>query len=332
MRPRTGIFVLAAAVFTTPSLARADGDPAKLQAAAEEFDEGTKAFKRKDYEAAAAHFEAADRYAPSAAAIGNAIRARKAGKQLARAATLSQLALTRHADDKALAELARGIVAGSEKQLQRVDVSCAPACGLVLDGKVASGEVETYVLFLEPGSHNLVAGWSGDRSRTVRLEATKGGSDSVKLDAPPEPPKPAEPPDEPKPEAKVRPEPAPPPPPPRKPLDPWITYTGAGATALLLGVSIWSGLDTKSSPGTQRVRDACGNRRPDCDSLFDQGKSKELRTNVLFGATAVVGVATGVIAAGFTDWSGPRAPSQGRSISPLIGLSRGAFIGAEGTF
>src|SRR5688572_26614245 len=69
----------------------AEPDPARLQAAAEEFDEGTKAFKRKEYEEAAAHFEAADRYAPSPASLGNAIKARKAAKQLARAATLATL-------------------------------------------------------------------------------------------------------------------------------------------------------------------------------------------------------------------------------------------------
>ena len=48
----------------------AQSDPAKLTVAAEEFDEGTKSFKRKEYEEAAAHFEAADRYAPSASALG----------------------------------------------------------------------------------------------------------------------------------------------------------------------------------------------------------------------------------------------------------------------
>ncbi len=333
MLPRTGTFALALALVATPLSARAEGDPAKLQAAAEEFDEGTKAFKRKDYEEAAAHFEAADRYAPSPAALGNAIRARRSAKQHARAATLSQLALTRHPDEKGLADLARGIVAAHEKQLQRVDVSCKPACALVLDGKVASGEVTSFVIFLDPGSHNLAAGWSADRSRTVRLEASKGGVDKVDLEAPPEPPKPAEAPAEPRVEPTAAPPPPPPPPPaPTKPLDPWVTYAGAGATAVLLGASIWSGLDTKSSPGTQKVRDACGNRRPDCDSLYDQGKSKELRTNVLFGVTALVGVATGVAAAGFTNWSAPPPPSQGRRWSPVVRVSRGAFIGAEGTF
>lgn len=331
MRPRTGIFAIALALAATPLTARAEGDPAKLQAAAEEFDEGTKAFKRKDYEEAAAHFEAADRYAPSPAALGNAIRARKSAKQLARAATLSQLALTRHPDEKALADVARAIVTANEKLLQRVDVSCAPACALVLDGKVASGEVTSFVLFLEPGTHNLVAGWSSDRSRTVRLEATKGGADQVQLEAPPEPPKPVERSDEPRAEPRPTP-PPPPPPPPRKPLDPWVTYAGAGATAVLLGASIWSGLDTKRSPGTDKVRDACGNRRPDCDTLYDQGKSKELRTNVLFGVTALVGVATGVAAAGFTSWGASSPPSQGRGWTPVVGVSRGAFVGAEGKF
>lgn len=331
MRLRPGVLAIGIALTATPFAARAEGDPAKLQAAAEEFDEGTKAFKRKDYEEAAAHFEAADRYAPSPASIGNAIRARKSAKQLARAATLSQLAIARHPDDKALVDVAKALVAANEKSLQRIDVSCAPACTLVLDGKVASGEVTTFVLFLDPGSHNLIAGWSQDRTRTVRLEASKGGTDALKLEAPPEPPKAPEKRDDPKPEVKTPDPVVPPPPPPKKGLDPWVTYAGAGATAVLLGVSIWSGLDTKSSPGTDKVRDACGNRRPDCDSLYDQGKSKETRTNVLFGATAVVGIATGVVAGAFTNWSAQPKPSQGK-ISPVLGVSQGAYIGAEGSF
>ena len=331
MRLRPRVLAIGIALLAMPTASRAEGDPAKLQAAAEEFDEGTKAFKRKEYEEAAAHFEAADRYAPSPASIGNAIRARKSAKQLARAATLAQLALTRHPDDKALVDVAKAIVSANEKSLQRVDVTCSPACALVLDGKVASGEVTTFVLFLEPGSHNLVAGWSSDRTRAVRLEATKGGVDAVKLEAPPEPVKPVEKRDDPKPVATTEPV-SPTPPPPAKGLDPIYVYAGAGATAALLAVSIWSGLDTKSSPGTEKVRDACGNRRPDCDSLYDQGKSKELRTNLLFGATALVGVATGVVAGGFTNWRAKPASSSVGGITPVLGVSRGAFVGAEGTF
>jgi hypothetical protein len=335
VRRAFGPFVVVAALAVSLPVAGQQSDPGKLAAAAEEFDEGTKAFKRKDYEEAGAHFEAADRYAPSAGALGNAIRARKAAKQTARTATLCAQALTRFPDDKALADVAKDFLKQNEKSLQRLDISCSPGCTLVLDGKVASAEpVATYAMYVDPGSHSVVAAWSGDRSKTAQVEAKKGATDAQSFEAPPEKKKEAPPPSEPTASAKPVATEAPPPPPPKKPLPPVAVYAGAGATVVLLGVAIWSGLDTKSSPGTDKVRASCSVGAPDCQDLFNQGKGKELRTDLLFGGAALVGVATGVAAYFFTDWSGaPPKPETGRvRVLPAVSHDKSVGISASALF
>lgn len=54
----------------------ADTDAARVRAAAEQFDAGVTAFKARDYEGAASHFEAADAAVASPKALRQAIRAR----------------------------------------------------------------------------------------------------------------------------------------------------------------------------------------------------------------------------------------------------------------
>jgi hypothetical protein len=62
-------------------------------------------------------------------------------------------------------------------------------------------------------------------------------------------------------------------------------------------VTVWSGLDVLKAhdnyDGTSREQ-------------YDEGLEKQRRTNILIGATAVAGVATGVIAV-FTQWKTPKS-------------------------
>ena len=82
-------------------------DAERLKTAAEEFDAGRRAFKLKDFENAAIHFENADRDAPSPEALQSAIRGRKEAGQNARALTLCAWGLSRYPNDKAFGEYAR---------------------------------------------------------------------------------------------------------------------------------------------------------------------------------------------------------------------------------
>jgi hypothetical protein len=82
-----------------------------------------------------------------------------------------------------------------------------------------------------------------------------------------------------------------------------VFFVGAGLTAVLGGVTVWSGIDTVKNPGADRVKDECGTQGESC-ALYQQGRSKQRRTNVLIGVTAGVGVATALIGVLATDWSG----------------------------
>src|SRR5882672_9083326 len=136
LQPRAGWFVLAATGIWSASAFAAPPDAERLKAAAEEFDSGRRAFKIKDFENAASHFENADRDAPSPEALQSAIRARKEAGHTSRAATLAALALSRYPADKSIGDYARLVLSDSERLLYRIAVTCSPECALVVDNKV----------------------------------------------------------------------------------------------------------------------------------------------------------------------------------------------------
>lgn len=324
------VLLIAALTTTAPAFCQGAPDAERIRAAAEEFDAGRRAFKLKDYETAASHFENADRDAPLPEALRNAIRARFEAKQLARAATLSAQALERYPKDKVTMKLAKQVLAAADKELYRLELLCTPACTLLIDTKLATqGESEKSVVFIEPGTHSVLAAWSGERSVGEQVIAVAGESRSLSFTAPPEKPKVVEPPPEP-------PKPVEPPPAPPSGMPKVVFYSALGATAVLGGVSLWSGLDMRSSPGHDKVRRDCVGQGEECPT-YQEGLSKQRRTNVLLAVSGVAAVATGVIGVFFTDWSSG-APSSSTGIGPLkqvvptVAVGDGLSLGATGQF
>jgi hypothetical protein len=101
-----------------------------------------------------------------------------------------------------------------------------------------------------------------------------------------------------------------------KPLAPVWFYVSVGATVVLGGATVWSGLDTKSAFDDYE-RDLPRLSQAQVNSRVDDGHAKETRTNVLLGATSVAGVATAALGLFFVDWSGGgKGNAQALSISP----------------
>jgi hypothetical protein len=317
---RRGLATLALlSVLALPALAHADEpqpSPERIKAAAEEFDRGRRAYLAKDFEQAAVHFENAYRDAPRAETLRLAIRARRDAKQLARAATLAAIAQQRYPEDASTKQLAKETLEAAAPQLHEYAIDCSVECAVAADGRVVSqSDALHHRIFLDPGSHDLGISFSQGRAAAKKIEATRGGKDTLAFEAPPLPP--VERPPPPPGERATRPPPPPPPPPAReKPLGPVVFFVGAGLTAAAGAATIWSGIDTQNAPGVDAVRRECAGKDASCPA-YQEGQDKELRTNVALGATIGLAVVTGVIGVFFTQWSSTRPEaSAGLRVGP----------------
>jgi hypothetical protein len=319
---RFGPIALALALTFGAALdASAGPDPAKLRAAADSFEAGAKSYKDGKHEEAAAHFEAADSAVPSSKALRFAIRARSEAGQASRAATLAALALERYPDDAETKKLATETVEKLGPTLHRAEVSCASPCLLAVGPRIVHGEAATrWTVYLDAGKQSVGASFLGKIAAPEQsVDAEPGGTSKVRFVPPagqkPPPETPPEggggeggatggtgedpPPDEPKSDWRIHPAPF---------------IVGLIATAGLGATTIWSGIDTINNPGEDAVREGCRGQGEDCE-LYQEGQSKELRTNALIGATAGVAAVTVVLAI-VTDWDGDDEPEKDASSSP----------------
>ena len=328
-----------------------EASPAQVHAAADAFDRGRESYKSGDMVAAAESFEQADSRAGSPIALEYAIRARDKAGQQDRAATLSALAKKRYPGETALETLADEVLARARGQTYELSIECSEPCELVIDGKLVHGKSDLdRVVFLSAGSHLLRAGFSDARSGSKTVEATAGEQGQIHFDAPAETPAAEGVEEDAASESEVSPESAIRPVPvvaaaPRESSgwSPAVFWVATGVTVALGAVTLWSGLDTVKNPGEDKVREACQNDRPDCRTLYDDGRRRQTRTNVLLGVTAGVGLATMLVGAVGTDWNDESPASEvgaGRSkkksarsgIAPWFLVGDGALVGAEGRF
>ncbi len=308
----------------------AEPTPAQVRAAAEAFDKGREAYKAEEFVEAAEQFEKADGNAPSSAALELAIRARDKAGELDRAATLMALALKRHPADENLLKIAPDLTRRAGEKLYELSAVCDEPCELTVGGKLIHGPADTQrTIYIQPGSLTVRAGWSDNRSDSKQVDAEAGGKGEVSFLAPavaaagniarepreddyatsvtnPE-----------RDEGVAK----------KSGWSPAVFFVGAGVTAVLGGVTVWSGIDTVNNPGADRVKNECGNQGEACD-LYQEGLSKQRRTNVLIGVTAGVGVATILIGALATDWSGgqsEQSAQRGVRVAPWASLDGGGL-------
>ncbi|CAN5391869.1 hypothetical protein BH09MYX1_BH09MYX1_21960 [soil metagenome] len=307
------------------SAAHAEGAPnaERLKSAAVEYDAGRRAYTENKFEDAASHFENAYHDAPNAQTIRYAIVCRSKANQLARAATLAVLAFSKYPDDEQVAQVVKQTLADAEPKLFKLAIACTPECGVASDGRVLSVEdAKKVVFFLDPGAHAVVVSWEGDRTKQLDVNGKAGASQDFTLEAPPMPVKVASP--------------AGPatgadqPPPSGKPFGPGVFFVGLGLTAVAGGVLAWSGIDTINNPGADAVKQKCVGLGETCPEYQD-GRAKQLRTNVLIGVTAGLGALTLITGIFLTQWSSPKKASAA-FIRPYFDLGTSSSVGVYGAF
>jgi hypothetical protein len=303
----------------------AQSDAQRRQAAAEAYDRGTAGYLAGDFAQAAQWFETANRMAPAAAALIQAIRSHKnAGNEL-RAATLALQLSTKYPQEPAVAKYGNEVLNELAGKYLRIEVTCG-GCSLDLDGTLQeylvffaeSGVAHAVVAHFEAGDvKEEVSGGAGE-TRTLAFEAPVGGEagtspggngkngEAALVAGTPES-------GQGKAETK------------KKGLSPVFTLIGGGVTVALgvttavLSVNVLKSKDAfdKKYPSNT---DACKNAEPACTNEFNDGRAKQRLANVFIGLTVGVGVVTTVVAIFFTDWSKKskttETPSAGISLLP----------------
>lgn len=342
---RVGILGLALAIISLTSEAFAqDEAPSStdIKRAADAYDLGRERFRDGDYTEAAERFEAADGFAPSAAALRLAMASRKEAGQMARAATLAALALERHPDEADLKTEAQAILDGASSQLAKVNVSCDVECELTLNNRLVHGRAAQFrTVYVEAGKVTLRATWTEGRTESEKLKVAAGDFKEVSFYAPPPPEmgavtaSPEESTDSEEPFREQEPERS-------SGWSPAVFWTGAALTAGGVGASIALGVRATNNPGKDAVIANCESGDERCPE-YVEGRRNQTIANVAIGATAAVGVFTIITGIWLTNWGGKEKSdsadvwSAGRpgarvSVRPLLSIGNGAFLGAEGTF
>jgi hypothetical protein len=311
-----------------PPSARAD-EPAPATnaedraAAAKEFAEGQRAFAAGDYRFAAEQFEAAYKHKPHYSAIWNAARARQRAGDMARAANLYARYLREAPPSTRDRNTAQTALRQLAPKLGQLELNAAGLEEVKVDREPVADLGSTF--YVNPGAH-VVEGKSpgsdmkSDKAITQSVVVDAGQIVSVALVPASEAPLPVAP--TPAPAPAPAPAPSAVKPPEEKDerrggWPPLVVYVGAGLTAVAAGFTVISGLDVNSQKGAFDKDPSQAN--------LDAGKSKELRTNILLGVTAALGVFTGISAIWLVDWRGAdRSRAQ-------VGLGFGQ-VSVKGTF
>jgi hypothetical protein len=323
---RFSVVVLYASVLVAGLAGSVRAEEGDVAAAASAFSRAQEAEVRGEMARAADLYELADRISPTPGALRSATRARKEAGQLASAAANAEELMRRYPSDPASVALADEVLATASAKLTRVSAECAPECTLIVDGLAASADARrAHVAYVETGPHTVVGRFADGSSASERVDGVAGQRLAVKLAKSEQPPV-AAPLPSPAPVSPV----GPPPPSSADAKSPsgWSPAVGLvlGGVALGLGgVAIWSALDTKSA---RDEFDANPTRE-----AFDDGQGKDVRTNILIGASAVVGAASLGILAFATNWSGSGGGDHAiRGTVHVFASPHGTGLGMRGSF
>jgi len=277
------------------------------------FEVGTQAFETGDFASAAAEFQAAMAQRPHPVIRFNlALSLARLSHPSAAIDELEQVQADPEAD-KDLRERAAKEQLSTEQALSRVTFQLSdPARQSVeLDGAQVKLAVDQE-LAIDPGSHHVrvISGSSvvldqeldlapgervelrvGERSRRIDVIVVPEATHPKR----PEPP-------------------APPPPSAHRALSVAWFYGGVGATVVLTGLTVWSGVDTNHAYSKYQ-RDLPGLDQAQADARVANGHARELRTNLLLTGSVLCAAGSAVLGVWFVDFSGKRQASVGLSPS-----------------
>ncbi len=312
-----GITLAGVALPTKQASAKDSISAADKQRAGKKFRAGEAAFKKAEYGDAARAFEEAYQIAPHPSALLNAARSYEKNGELVRGATLCAAYLREADPEDPKRKDARALLAAIRPKVGRVEISAPDADSIDIDGDEVAADGTIYV---DPGDHVAVARFESGRAR--RKFSVVAGSVARLVIDPPKRSGPAEPETDETVETDTDEEDDSE----AKPLSPAWFFVGLSATAVLGGIGAWSGVDTNNARDEYELN-------PTADGL-DEGRSKQMRTNILLGATGVVGLTTLVIGLFATDWGSSDDPvedSEARADRFRLGLSFDR-ITVSGTF
>jgi hypothetical protein len=298
-------------LLSTPAYAQSTPPPSPTaearKEAARRYAEGTRAFDARDFTRAGEAFDAAYALAPHPDALWNSARAWHSAGELARAANLYARYLRearRDAPDRPGALAAQKQLAS---RLGRIEIH--PGEG-VQNVRVDDVPVEGTVVYVVPGVHVVRGRSGGAEPREVEQRAAlEAGAEVSVLLAPSAPdaeahPLPLSPTPPPPSAAPTQAQPVLPAPPPAAPRQrggwsPVVVLVEGGITLALAGVTLWSALDTVSTLHAFEAKATQG--------TLDAGRSEEIRTNVLLGASIGLAAITGLTATFLVNWRGSGA-------------------------
>lgn len=283
--------------------ARSSAAQNNIAAAAKAFSLGQQAELAGDFRAASEHYELADRMVPSPEALRSAARARMRAGDEAMAATHAEELDRRYSDEKSH-QIASEILSGLSQKLGRVSLTCARACGVVVDGgAIGVDESTDHIFYVEAGRHTIGASFGAGGTAQQMVEAPAGKTVRLSLSGPEDGDAPSGA------TAQVSARVSAPK---RAGLPIGWFIASAGVTALLAGATVWSGLDVLKHKSEYEDDPS--------KAKLDDGRTRELRTNILMGVTAAAAVTTGFIA-WKTRWrtSAERAPATTVSFAPAWG-------------
>lgn len=291
-RARAVAGVVAVLAVCAAPAARADDDT--VEQAKASYKAGAEAYDRGDMRAALRELSRADALAPNPVVLELALKCAIALDDAVEGIGLAERAADAE-EGSALAELGRTARERFARRVGTLVLAC-PA------GKTCKGNVEGRDLIVgtevrvSTGLHVVTVDVDGTSNR-VLVEVVAGRTHAVEVptgEAPAPAREPVVPPRE--------------PPPREKPLPAWMFWAGAGATVALGAGTIASAVDTSSKH--DRFQES-----PDA-SLASSGQSAQVRTNLLLGGTALLGVATAAAGIWLVRWKSERAPTVGLGVGP----------------